>query len=95
MTMKTADIDSMPDPGRNRYWQGKHQPHKRRTPLRLELRERTNRSSDRIVPSLSRLIAYDDTTASIEAVVETAEKILDRATHVDEFVGVLRAGVQG
>lgn len=84
----------LPDPGRNRYWAAKHQPNKKSTPLRLELRERTNRNSDRLVESMTRLISYDDTIASDDAVIETAEKILERASRVDQFVGVLKMGEQ-
>lgn len=84
----------MPDPGRNRYWVGVHQPHKRRTPLRLELRERTNRNTTRLVESMSRLIAFDDTTADEVDLLDTAERIIERAGRVDEFVGVILMGVQ-
>jgi hypothetical protein len=44
---------------------------------------------------MSRLIGYEDTTAGIEALAEAAEKILERAARVDEFVGVLKIGEQG
>lgn len=81
---------SLPDPGRGRYWEGKHQPNKKTTPLRLELRERTNKGrSSRFVESWTKLIAYDDTIADAAAVVESANKILDRAAKVDQFVGIL------
>lgn len=90
----TEGID-LPDPGPNRYWHGVHRPLSRKTPLRLELRERTNRNSNRLVTSMSRLIGYEDTTAGIEALAEAAEKILERAARVDEFVGVLKMGEQG
>lgn len=81
---------NLPDPGEGRYWEGAHQPHKKNTPLRIELRERTNRHrSERYVKSWTKLIAYDDTIADVEAVRESANKILDRAAKVDQFVGIL------
>jgi hypothetical protein len=80
----------VPDPGDGRYWEGKHQPNKKATPLRIELRERTNKTrSDRYVSSWTRLIAFEDTIADATAVLEAMSKILDRASAVDDYVGFL------
>lgn len=79
---------TLPDAGGRRYWEIKHQPNKKSTPLRLELRERTNQNSRRVLNSFSRLIAFDDTVAAEAAVIETAERILERAGKVDEFIGI-------
>lgn len=78
----------LPDAGPRRYWEVKHQPHKKNAPVRIELRERTNRNSKRVVDSFSKLISYEDTTASAEALNEAAEKVLERAARVDDFVGI-------
>lgn len=80
---------ALPPAGARRYWFGKHQPHKKSTPLRLELRERTNTTSDRIIETFSRLIGYEDVVAQPEALRLGAEKILERAARVDDFTGVL------
>lgn len=86
-------ILNLPDPGPGRYWEGKHQPNKKATPLRLELRERTNKDrSERYIPSWTRLIAFEDTVADPTAINEAGAKILDRASRVDEFVGILAPG---
>lgn len=80
----------LPDPGVGRIWVGKHQPTKSKTPLRLELRERINPDSPNpVVIGLTRVIAYADTIALPLAVRDTAFLILERASRVDEFVGVL------
>lgn len=81
-------VPGMPDAGERRYWFGKHQPNKKATPLRLELRERTNHT-DRIVATFSRLIGFEDVAAQPAAIVEAGEKIIERAARVDEFTGVL------
>lgn len=82
-------VDGMPPAGDRRYWVGKHQPNKKATPLRIELRERTNRNSQRIVDAFSRLIGHEDVIAQPDAIIEGAEKIIERAGRVDEFVGLL------
>lgn len=85
------EIPGMPPAGPRRYWTGKHQPQKKATPLRIELRERTNVNSQRIVDSFSRLIGYEDVIATPTSIIEGAEKIIERASRVDEFVGLLAA----
>ncbi len=84
-----VNIPGMPPAGPRRYWRGLHQPNKKATPLRIELRERTNQNSQRIVDSFSRLITYEDVVAQPAAIIEGAEKIIERAARVDEFVGLL------
>lgn len=86
-------IPGMPPAGEGRYWQSKHQPHKKATPLRIELRERTNRNSQRIVDSFSRLITFEDVIAQPDSIIAGAEKIIERAQRVDEFVGLLAGEV--
>ena len=78
----------LPDPGPRRYWLGVHNPSSIKTPMTLELRERTN-SGPTIVASFSRLIAKAPTIADEEALQETAREILVRAGKVDEFVGII------
>jgi hypothetical protein len=93
MTSTTTDnaiaIPGAPPAGERRYWIGRHQPQKKATPLRIELRERTNQNSQRIVDSFSRLIAFEDVVAQPAAIIEGMEKIIERASRVDEFVGIL------
>jgi len=85
-----ADDTTLPYPGEDRAWFGQHQPAKQKTPLRLELRERASKGSTApITRSRTRLIAYMDTIATPAAVFEAALTIMDRASRVDEFVGLL------
>lgn len=81
---------ALPDPGPRRYWHGVHNARSVKTPLTLELRERTvGREDQPITNSFSRLIGQAHTIADGEAIVETAKEILIRAGDVDKFVGVL------
>lgn len=77
----------LPNPGKDRFWVIEHQPLKKTTPLRVELRERLSKDSDRNLKSLSRLIGTADTIADTDKVYETAETILVRAGNSDAFVG--------
>lgn len=85
-------VPGMPPAGPRRYWLGLHQPNKKATPLRIELRERTNHNSQRIVAGFSRLIGQEDVIAQPGAIIEGAEKIIERAARVDDFVGLLHGG---
>lgn len=82
-------IPGMPPAGPKRYWVGHHQPNKKATPLRVELRERTNQNSQRIVAGFSRLITFEDVIAQPDAIIAAAERMIERAGKVDEFVGLL------
>lgn len=78
----------LPDPGEHRYWEIKHQPQKKTTPLRIELREHTKKDSVRFIPSWTRLVGFEDTVALPSEVRAAADKVLERASRVDEFVGI-------
>ena len=78
---------NLPSPGEGRFWNIVHQPRKKTAPLRIELREKVNKQAQPVV-SLSKLISFEDTIASSEALAEAALKIIARAGQVDEYVGV-------
>jgi hypothetical protein len=78
----------LPDAGPLRFWEIKHQPTKKTTPVRIELRQRTNTSSKRIINSWTRLLGYEDTTADESALILAAETVLERVSRVDDFVGI-------
>lgn len=82
----TLTQPKLPDPGPNRFWVITHQPQKKTTPLRIELRERLVKDSDKNVKSLSRL-SYEDSIADSETVYSQATKVVIRAGHMDRFVG--------
>ena len=82
------DTLTLPEVSPRRYWEVKHQPTKKTTPLRLELREHIRPDGTQHVPSWTRLIGYEDTIALPSSIVEAAAKILERASRVDEFVGM-------
>jgi hypothetical protein len=86
---KPVQIKGMPAAGPRRYWQVLHQPQKKTTPLRLELRQRTNQNSDNVVASFSRLIAFDDVIAKDDAIIEGAVRVLERAANVDNYVTIV------
>lgn len=71
-----------------RYWEIKHQPQKKSTPLRIELREHMKPDGTQHIESWTRLIGFEDTIALPSAIKEAASKILERASRVDEFVGM-------
>lgn len=77
----------LPNAGTDRFWVIEHQPRKKTAPLRIELRERTIKDSDRNIKSLSRLIGFGETVADSDSVYEEATKILTRAGNSDRFVG--------
>lgn len=79
-----------PEAGEGRFWHITHQPTKKATPLRVELREALSKAEKPVV-SLSRLIGFDDTIADEEQVKETMLKIRARASRVDEFVGIVNS----
>ena len=85
---KTHDL---PDPGKNRFWNGVHAPSNSKAPLTLELREKMHENGPARV-SMSKLISKAGTIADAKAVRETAEEILIRAGQVDKFVGILAEG---
>lgn len=78
----------LPDPGPTRYWEIKHQPTKKNTPLRIELREHTKKDGSHHVGSWTRMLGFEDTIALPDSIIEAASKVLDRASRVDEFVGM-------
>ena len=78
----------LPDPGKGRFWYGVHQPNSTTKPLVLELREKLSKDGPTAV-SLSKLIAKEGTIADPDALHETAERILARASRVEEFTGIL------
>jgi len=87
MSQTPSPID-LPDPGATRYWEIKHQPNKKTTPLRIELREHTKRDSQRHVQGWTRLLGFEETIALPDSIAEAATKVLERASRVDEFVGM-------
>ena len=82
---------NQPDPGKNRFWVGSHQPNNTKQPLLLELREKMHEKGPARV-SMSKLISKAGTIADAKAVRETAEEILIRAADVDKYVGILAEG---
>jgi hypothetical protein len=86
-----SSTHNLPDPGPMRFWVGIHNPASVKSPLTLELRERTAGSGVARV-SFSRLIAKAHTIADDKAVTDAAEEILIRAARVDDFVGILKEG---
>jgi hypothetical protein len=88
---KTPDEYPLPDPGRERFWHGVHNPSSVKTPLTLELRERTVANAKAAV-TFSKLIAKQPTIADPKAVKEAADEILIRAERVDDFIGILKEG---
>lgn len=86
--MTKTEEPLLPNPGEDRFWVIKHQPLKKTMPLRIELRERTVKDSDRNVVGLSRLIGYGESVADKMKVYDEAVKTLIRAGFSDRFVGV-------
>lgn len=82
-----TDKLNLPDVGARRYWEIKHQPQKKATPLRIELREHLKADGRMHVESWTRLIGFEDTIALPSSIVDAAAKIHERASRVDEFVG--------
>ena len=80
---------SYPPAGDGRFRNITHQPNKKATPLRVELRESISRK-ERPIVSLSRLIGYEDTIADETSIQEAMLKIRSRAARVDEFVGIVK-----
>lgn len=78
----------LPNPGKDRFWVITHQPNKKTTPLRIELRERLVKDSTRNSPKLSRLITFEDTVADSEQVYNKATQCVIRAGHMDRFIGI-------
>lgn len=85
--MSTEEL-GLPDPGEDRYWNITHQPLKKTAPLRLELREHTKKGGTRHIQSWTRLLGYEDTVALAGEIRAAADKVLERASRVDEFVGM-------
>ena len=88
MMQATGKKLTLPEPGAHRFWYIKHQPQKKSAPLRIELREKTVRSAKEPVPSLSRLIGFEDIVADETEIENGALRILAVAARVDEFIGV-------
>lgn len=78
----------LPNVGARRFWKIDHQPQKKNTPLRIELREHNKPDGEQYIASWTRLIGFEDTIALPSAIKEAASKILERASRVDEFVGL-------
>lgn len=91
-TVYTEVAFDLPDPGPGRFWHGVHNARSAKTPLTLELRERTTLGDKPVVLGFSRLIGQAPTIADQASVIETAKEILIRAGDVDKFVGVLQKG---
>lgn len=83
-----TDTLTLPPVSDRRYWEIKHQPQKKATPLRIELREHLKADGKQHIPSWTRLIGFEDTIALPSSILESAQKILERASRVDEFVGM-------
>lgn len=83
-----TDTLTLPKIPARRYWEIKHQPQKKATPLRIELREHMKPDGTQHIPSWTRLIGFEDTIALPSSIEEAAAKILERASRVDEFVGM-------
>ncbi len=86
--MTTVKKGEMPKLPKGRFFFVKHQPSKKATPLRLELRESITPNNEVIVPSLSRLIGFEDTVADETTLYEAGLRIIARAGRVDEFIGI-------
>lgn len=78
---------NLPDVGERRYWEIKHQPQKKNTPLRLELREHEKADGQKHVESWTRLLGFEDTIAMASEIEAAANKVYERALRVDEFIG--------
>jgi hypothetical protein len=85
---KTSPALNLPAVGERRYWEIKHQPNKKATPLRIELREHMKADGQQHVESWTRLIGFEDTIALPGDIEAAARKVLERAARVDEFVGM-------
>ena len=83
---------NLPSAGEGRFWSITHQPTKKATPLRIELRQSTIPSSKGPLLSLSKVIGYQDTVADDTAIHEAALRIMALASRVDEFVGIYTDG---
>ena len=79
---------NLPSAGEGRFWNIEHQPRKRTTPLRIELRQSNISSAKGPILSLSKVIGFEDTIADAEKIEEAAKIVLARAGQVDEFVGI-------
>ena len=77
----------LPSAGAKRFWNITHQPNKKLTPLRIELRQKEISSGEALL-SLSKLIGFADTVADPDKIKVAAQEILARAGRVDEFVGI-------
>lgn len=78
----------MPNAGSpDRFWVVKHQPNKKSSPVRVELREAVISGSAH-TESLARLIGFEDTVAAEKQLYETALAIRSRVGRVEEFVGI-------
>lgn len=82
-------LSDLPNPGKHRFWHGVHYPNSVKTPLVLELREKTNGSAPTIL-SFSRLIAKQPTIADKKMILEAASEVLIRAAAVDDYTGILK-----
>lgn len=82
-----------PDPGKDRFWHGVHNPNNVKTPLIIELRESSLELNGDREPraKFSVLIAKQPTIADPKAIREAMEDILTRAARVMEFTGILTA----
>ena len=79
---------NLPSAGFGRFWSITHQPTKKATPLRIELRQSNISSAKGPILSLSKVIGFEDTIADAEKIEEAAKIVLARAGQVDEFVGI-------
>lgn len=73
--------------GEGYFFAVKHQPNKKLTPVRVELRRSVTGVTEPR-ESLSSLIGFDDTIADEEAVYEAALKVKARASRASELIGV-------
>lgn len=79
---------NLPEAGEGRFWNITHQPNKKATPVRIELRQSAVPSAKEPIVSLSRIIGYQDTVADEGEIRTAALKVIALASRVDEFIGV-------
>ena len=87
--MSTFNLAKAVDPGENRLWNIEHRPTSQKTPVRLELRQRTIDKRQSHTPlSFTKVVGYIDTIADETHLKEAAETLLIRVGKVDQFTGV-------
>lgn len=77
----------LPNPGPGRFWVIEHQPNKKTAPVRIELREKIVKDSDKALKAMSKLIGFEDSVADAEQIYNKASQVVIRAGHIDRFVG--------